>query len=117
LERDQWVVKPALGRVGDAISMAGITPPKELRQIARSAYWRPYWWVAQRRFEIIPAVDDEEKAHFPCLGVYTIDGRAAGIYGRMASQPLINQFAQDVAVLIDTQPAPKRREKELIRAQ
>jgi hypothetical protein len=36
---------------------------------------------------------------YPCLGVYTIDGRAAGIFGRMAPSPLINMTAIEVAVL------------------
>jgi hypothetical protein len=39
---------------------------------------------------------------YPCIGVYTVDGRAAGIYGRVASQPLINDTAKDIAVLVDT---------------
>jgi glutathionylspermidine synthase len=113
-EPERWVLKPALGRVGDAILMTGVTPAKEQRQIRRSAYWRPQWWVAQAQFETMPAIGDDGEKRFPCLGVYTIDGRAAGIYGRMSSQPLINQYAQDVAVLIDTQLATKSREEELI---
>lgn len=112
-EPERWVVKPALGRVGDAILMSGITPAKEERQIRRWAFWRPNEWVAQHRFDIVPAFGDDGARFFPCLGVYTIDGRAAGIYGRMSSLPLINQYAQDVAVLIDTQPAPQLREEEL----
>ena len=37
---------------------------------------------------------------YPCLGVYTIDGRAAGIYGRIAPKPFIDYAAVDVAVLV-----------------
>jgi hypothetical protein len=40
-----------------------------------------------------------------CLGVYTIDGRAAGIYGRMAPRPLIDDRAEDVAVLVEDESA------------
>jgi hypothetical protein len=36
---------------------------------------------------------------YPCLGVYTIDGRAAGIYGRLSARPLVDYAAVDVAVL------------------
>ena len=36
-----WILKPALGRVGDAIAIAGVTPTSELRQIQRSARWFP----------------------------------------------------------------------------
>jgi hypothetical protein len=35
----------------------------------------------------------------PCLGVYTVDGRASGIFGRMAPSPLIDLSAIEVAVL------------------
>ena len=38
---------------------------------------------------------------FPCLGVYTINGIAAGIYGRYSHRPLIDYAAVDVAVLIE----------------
>jgi hypothetical protein len=38
---------------------------------------------------------------YPCLGAYTVDGRAAGLFGRMASRPLIDLAAIEVAVLRD----------------
>jgi hypothetical protein len=37
---------------------------------------------------------------FPCLGVYTVNGKAVGIYGRYSPRPLIDYAAVDVAVLI-----------------
>ena len=37
---------------------------------------------------------------YVCLGVYSVDGRAAGIYGRMSTTPVIDHQAQDVAVLV-----------------
>ena len=38
-------------------------------------------------------------AVYPCLGVYTIGGRVAGAYGRLARRPLIDARAEDAAVL------------------
>jgi hypothetical protein len=35
-----------------------------------------------------------------CVGVYTIDGKAAGAYGRLSSKPVIDYTAVDVAVLV-----------------
>jgi hypothetical protein len=35
---------------------------------------------------------------FPCLGVYTLDGRVIGAYGRIAPIPLIDGRAADAAV-------------------
>ena len=96
---DGWVVKPALGRVGDAIGLAGVTPQREWRVIRRGVRWFPRHWVAQKRFAAVP-VDGPDGAIFPCFGVYTVGGRAAGVYGRIASTPLINHLARDVAILV-----------------
>lgn len=99
-ETDEWIIKPALGRVGDGVAMRGVTPMKEWRRIAWAARLFPRWWVAQRRFEATPLATGGEAA-FLCLGVYTIDGRAVGAYGRVASKPLIDWRARDVSVLVD----------------
>ena len=99
-ETDAWIFKPALGRVGDAIGMRGVTPAKDWRRIFTAARLFPRWWIAQRRFEATPLVTNGEVA-FPCIGVYTIDGRAVGAYGRIANKPLIDWRARDVSVLVD----------------
>jgi glutathionylspermidine synthase len=97
---DRWVVKPALGRVGDGIGMTGVTAEAEQRKIARAVRLLPGRWVAQRRFAAVPLATDEGPV-YPCIGIYTVDGRAAGAYGRVASRPLINHLAQDAAVLVE----------------
>ena len=98
---DAWVLKPALGRVGDGIGLAGATPAKEWRKISRAVFWHPGHWVAQRRFAATPVTSGTEP-FYPCVGVYTVDGRAAGAYGRLAGRPLIDARARDVAVLLET---------------
>ena len=104
-----WVLKPALGRVGDGIGMRGVTPAKEWRVIARGARWRPQWWIAQRRFEAVPFVCDGEPT-YPCIGVYTIDGRAVGAYGRIADRPLVDWRARDIAVLVERAASGRLRQ-------
>lgn len=94
-----WVLKPALGRVGDAIGIERVTNAKELRQIRRSAFFFPRDWVAQKRFDCVP-VETPDGPRYVCLGVYTVNGRAAGIYCRSSPSPIINHLAQDVAVLV-----------------
>jgi glutathionylspermidine synthase len=94
-----WIFKPALGRVGEGIVIEGVTPEKEAREMRRSMFFFPGQWIAQRRFESLP-VDTPTGAQHLCLGVYTIDGRAAGIYGRCSSRRIIDQGAADVAVLL-----------------
>ncbi len=102
---DDWVFKPALGRVGEDIGIAGVTEAKAWRQIRRAARWQASSWVAQRRFEAV-ALEGPQGRVYPQFGVYTIDGRAAGIYGRLASRPLIDCRSQDVAVLLAAELEP-----------
>lgn len=107
-EPDAWVLKPALGRVGDGIGLAGATSEKEWKQIRRELRFGSRWWAAQRRFEAVPMAVGGE-IYYPCIGVYTIAGRTAGAYGRLARRPIINHLAQDAAVLIE----PPRQEEAL----
>jgi glutathionylspermidine synthase len=94
-----WILKPALGRVGEDICLPGVTPAKRRRQIERQARWFPGGWAAQRRFEILP-IETSSGSVYPCLGVFTVDDTVAGAYGRLATEPLINYKAQDAAVLV-----------------
>lgn len=96
---ENWVFKPAMGRVGEAIGIRGVTPAKDWKHICRNLFFFPGHWVAQRRFDIIP-LSTPEGSRYLCLGVYTINGRAAGIYARLSHTPIINHAAQDVAVLL-----------------
>lgn len=96
---EEWVLKPALGRVGEWIGMRGVTADKEWRQITRYVVRHPRYWVAQRRFAAVPA-EGQGPNLYPCLGVYVIDGKACGIYGRASSVPLIDSRAQDIPILI-----------------
>jgi glutathionylspermidine synthase len=93
------VYKPAFGRVGDSIHIEGVTAAKEARRIARSVRWHPRHWIAQERFQAVPMQDGKDGA-YPCIGVYTLNGRVIGAYGRVARRPLIDHLAQDAAVLV-----------------
>lgn len=95
-----WVLKPALGRVGEGIGISGVSSPAEWRTAARAARRFPQHWVAQRRFIALPLVAGGIE-WYPVLGVYTVNGRAAGIYGRLARRPLVDSTALDIAVLIE----------------
>jgi len=97
--KGDWVVKPALGRVGEDIGIEGLTPKKQMRAIRFSAAAFRSEWVEQRRFEAIPLAT-ADGLRFPCLGVFTVDGKSAGMYGRLGAKPMIDQDAQDVAVLV-----------------
>jgi len=96
---ESLVFKPAFGRVGDMIKMHGLTPEKEMRKINRSVRRHPKMWIAQERFEAVPLSTPSGDV-FPCIGIYTLDGKVIGAYGRIARRPLIDHLAQDAAVLI-----------------
>jgi len=96
---DDWVLKPALGRVGEDVAIAGVTSAKDMTAIARSVRRQPSHWVAQRRFAATP-MQVGDATYYPGVGVYTVNGRVAGAYGRIAERPLIDARARDAAVLI-----------------
>lgn len=97
---DGWVLKPAMGRVGEGVGIRGVTPGTEWRKIARAARWQPAHWVAQRRFEARPMTRGDGVV-YPCVGVYTVDARAVGAYGRLAYRPLTDWRSRDAAVLVE----------------
>ena len=99
LAMESLVFKPIFGRVGDMIKMHGLTAEKDLRRINWSIRFHPQMWIAQKRFEAVPLLTPSGNV-FPCVGIYTLDGRVIGAYGRIARRPLIDHLAQDAAVLV-----------------
>jgi glutathionylspermidine synthase len=97
---DGWIVKTALCNTGDTVCMRDQVKPRTWRQIRREIFFFPRAWVAQRRFDASP-LDSPAGCVYPCIGVYTVDGKAAGIYGRFSTKPLIDYSAVDVAVLVE----------------
>lgn len=98
---DSWLLKPALGRVGEDIAWRGSLSDKLWRKQSRSVALYPRHWIAQRRFRSRPLATSIGPRHL-CVGVFTIDGRAAGFYGRLAAGPIVEKHAQDVPVLISS---------------
>jgi glutathionylspermidine synthase len=96
---DNWLVKGTFCNTGDAV----FGREQQVGREWRRAKWRvgffPQEWVAQRRFESVPLETPDGLKHV-CLGVYTVNGKAAGIYARLATKPLIDFAAVDAAVLI-----------------
>jgi glutathionylspermidine synthase len=105
--RDNWVFKPIFGRVGEDIAIDGVTEPRAFLQIMKDVQRHPHQYIAQRRFKAVP-IETPRGPKYVCLGIFTVDGRAAGIYGRIASTPLIDQNAQDIAVLLNERTSTER---------
>jgi hypothetical protein len=56
-------------------------------------------WIAQRRCGTLP-VETSDGSRYPCLGVFTLESKTVGVYGRVASKPLVDENAQNGAVLL-----------------
>jgi hypothetical protein len=97
-----WVLKTAFCNTGDTVAFDDGPDRARWNRAVWGARLRPSQWVAQRRFDVLP-IATPRGPMYPCLGVYTVDGRAAGLYGRLASLPLVDLAAIEVAVLEDVE--------------
>ncbi len=96
---DSWLVKAAFCNTGDAVFGTAQQTTREWQRAKWNVRFFPNDWVAQRRFDSVPLATPDGDRHV-CLGVYTVNGRAAGAYVRMAQKPLIDFAAYDVALLV-----------------
>lgn len=97
---DDWLLKSALCNTGDTVSIRSLMHPRQWTAVVRDAWRHPQAWVAQKRFESQTLATPWGQM-FPCIGVYTIDGKAAGAYARLARKPVVDFEAADVALLLD----------------
>lgn len=95
-----WVLKAAYANNGDEVLLPDLCHRSRRRNARIAALLRPNAWCWQRRFHPI-AIPTPLGRMDCCLGIYTINGRASGIYGRISSLPLIDHAAIDVAVLVE----------------
>jgi glutathionylspermidine synthase len=95
----EWVLKPALGYEGRDVGLSDVTEDTDWERIQNEARKNPAVWVAQRRFQCLP-LETPEGPMYPCVGIYVIEGRAAGAFGRMGLRPLIDDRSREIAVLM-----------------
>jgi hypothetical protein len=95
-----WVLKTAICNTGDTVTFLDDPDHRRRNWAAWGAWLQPGLWVAQRRFETLSILTPRGPM-VPCLGVYTVNGKAAGLFGRLASRPPIDFAANEVAVLVD----------------
>jgi len=99
---DSWLLKATMSNTGDEVCIRELMKERDWCRLGWDAWLRPNHWVAQRRFESEPIETPLGSMHV-CLGIYSINGKVAGTYGRLASRPLIDYAAVDVAVLVDNE--------------
>ena len=95
-----WILKPALGRVGEDISIKGTMPEKEIRRVEKAAKKNSKNWVAQRLFHSRPLIAESGEQYHLCVGAFTVDGKSAGFYGRISPHPRMDANARDIPVLV-----------------
>ena len=96
---DGWLLKTAFCNTGDTVSVRELMRSGDWLRTRLAARLSPSHWVAQRRFESLAVSTPLGPRHF-CVGVYTVNGRAAGAYTRCSPKPVIDFSAADVALLL-----------------
>jgi glutathionylspermidine synthase len=99
VEREQWVLKAAFGRMGDAVLLGALSTVKEWADAIAHAVRTPARYAMQRRFDVLP-LDHDGKRLYPTVGAYVVNGRFAGYYSRAAEIPMITHEAFHVATVV-----------------
>jgi hypothetical protein len=97
---DSWLLKTAFCNTGDSVTARSILPATEWKKRSWDVLLHPTQWIAQRRFNSF-SIPTARGLMFPCIGIFTIDGRACGAYGRLSPKPHIDYAAIDAAILIE----------------
>lgn len=99
-KEESWVVKATFSNTGDEVYMRESMSARAWSQLCSLVERHPEKWVVQRRFNVVPIASHLGPV-YPCLGVYTINGRTAGVYARASLRPVVDYAAMDVALLVD----------------
>jgi hypothetical protein len=100
--QEDWVLKRSYSNNGDSVWSRRWSRTRDYAFAFAHGLIAPAQWAAQQRFE---ALQLKTPAGFmrPCLGVYVVDGRACGIYGRLTAFPLIDYRAIDTPILVENE--------------
>ena len=98
---EEYIYKPAYGRVGEKISIKEACKDDEYDRIIADVKKHPEQYLAQRRFLSKPLISDEGEEFHACIGSYSVEGKHAGYYARISKTPRIDSFAADIPVLIE----------------
>ena len=99
--KNDYIYKPACGRVGEKISIKEACKEDEYRNIISDVKKHPRKYLAQKKFNSKPITSAEGEKFHLCLGSYTVDGKHAGYYARISKLPRIDSYAADIPVLIE----------------
>ena len=100
-DNDNYIYKPACGRVGEKISIKEACDEEEYRLILNDVKKHPNNYLAQEKFISKPLIGPDKNKYHACLGSYTVDGKHAGFYARISKKPRIDSHAEDIPVIIE----------------
>lgn len=100
METGEFIYKPTLGRVGEYITIKSVVADDELKKIKKAVKKEPKNWVAQEMFHSRKIETTDGNSFHLCIGVFTVDGKRAGFYGRISPYPRIDAYAKDIPILI-----------------
>ena len=100
-DKDKWVYKPALGRVGEGIYIEEALSIKEMKDIKKDIKKHPKEWIMQEKFKSKPVITEDNKEYHLCMGVFTVNSKFAGYYARVSEFPRIDGRAKDIPVLVE----------------
>ncbi len=98
---DDWVLKVSYSNTGDEVHICGALTAAEQKRLIRKARKSCRNWVAQKRFETC-ALTSARGLLYPCIGIFVVDGRAAGAYVRLSKGQVTDGFAIEAPLLIDS---------------
>ena len=99
--KDEYIFKPACGRVGEKISIKEACTDDEYEKIIKDVKKHPSKYVAQKKFQSKKLLGENGESFHVCIGSYSIEGRHAGYYARISNLPRIDSNAADIPVLIE----------------
>ncbi len=98
---DHWVLKGSYSNTGDRVYLGDALKRRERERLISKAKKEPMKWMAQRRFQTLPLESRCGGVLYPCIGVFVVDGRAAGAYVRLARKQVTDGAAKEAPLFID----------------
>jgi hypothetical protein len=100
LNDHDWLLKTAYCNNGEGVCIRELMKPRDWWRAKLQSRLSPGAWIAQRLFDSVPVPTPMGPRHV-CVGIYTVNGAAAGAYARLTEKPVTDYVAADVALLID----------------
>lgn len=100
-DKDRFVLKPAFGRMGEAVVLGAEETDASWRKAIAAALRRRMPTALQERFEPLRVETARGASATACVGAYVVDGRFAGCYSRISERRVVRFDAANVLTLLE----------------